>query len=187
MKREGWYRVGFWRPFGAELWVHWTLVVLVVVSLGAAARDPLFLMWVIASYYLALVVHEAGHAWMARRLGCGITSLEFSPFHGRCCYWGRDTSAHEHFLIAAAGPLAQGALCALVFGLGAIPEVREFKPFGPVYVFAGWFNVFWTLMNLLPVRGLDGEVIWARIGEAWRERRAARKRRRDRPALRRVK
>ena len=183
--REGWVRVRYWRPFGAELWLHWSLLLVVGCALFGVARDPAFMGLVLAAYMLAIVVHEAGHAWTARYFGHDVDALEFSPLHGRCCYRGIDLTAREHFWITAAGPLAQLGLAMVVLALGLVPAIREWDPFGPVYVFAGYFNIVWALMNLLPARGLDGEVLWQHARAAWRER--ANRKRRGPPHLRRVK
>lgn len=157
---HGWIRVRFWMPFGAEVWLHWTLVVIVSCALLLAARQPAAMGLVLAAYFLALVVHESGHAWMARRLGYRVARLEFSPFHGRCHVEACELPVADHARIARAGPMAQLGLAGVVLGLGQIPAIRAFDPFGPVYVFAGLFNVWWAVLNLLPFRGLDGEHAW---------------------------
>ena len=179
---DGWVRIRGWRPFGAELRLHSTLLLLVCGALLVVARDPAFMALVLAAYFLALVVHEGGHALGARRLGYLVTRLEFSPFHGRCCFFG-EPSPRNHFLIALAGPAAQLCLAAVVFALGAVPTIREWDPFGPVYVFGGYFNVVWASINLIPVRGFDGDVIWRELLRRLRQRRSAR----SKPPLRRVK
>lgn len=184
---QGWIRVRGWRPFGAGLWLHWSLVVAVVCALALVARDPAFMGLVLAAYFMSLVVHESGHALMVRRRGHRVESLEFSLFHGCCRYVSYDASERDHFLIAAAGPLAQLALAALVFALGAIPAIREWDPFGPFYVFCGYFNTLWALMNLLPVRGFDGEQVWKRWRIYWQRPRPPERPRTSRPPLRRVK
>jgi len=125
---------------------------------------------VLASYFVNLIVHEYGHAWMARKLGMRVGALEFSAFHGRCSYSGRDIPQVDHVRIALAGPLAQLALAAVVILLSLVPAIRELDAFGPVLVFAGYFNVFWAGMNLLPVRGLDGEIAWRALPLLWRRR-----------------
>lgn len=180
---QGWILVRGWRPLGAELRLHWSLVVAVACALVLVARDPVFMGLVLACYFMVLVVHEVGHALMVRRRGHRMESLEFSLLHGCCRYVSRDASDRDHFLIAVAGPLAQLALAALVFGLGAIPAIREWDPFGPVYVFCGHLNTLWALMNLLPVRGFDGEQVWKR----WRRPSPPKRPRSSRPPLRRVK
>lgn len=172
MIRSGWIRIRGWQPFGADVFIHWSLVVVTVLALGLVARDPEFMALVLASYFVSLAVHEGGHAWMARRLGMRVGALEFSAVHGRCSYSGSDIPRREHVLVAVAGPLAQLALAFLVIALSLVPAVRDFDAFGPVLVFTGYFNVVWAGMNLLPGRGLDGDVMWQAAASAWRARRA---------------
>jgi Zn-dependent protease len=158
--KSGWISVRGWRPFGAEILIHWPLVVAFVAGIVLVARDPAFLALVFASYFVVLVVHEAGHTWMARRLGMRVQGLEFSLVHGRCTYISRDATPFDHARIAMAGPLAQLALAATVILAAQVPAIRDLDPFGPVLVFAGYFNVVWAAVNLLPGRGLDGEHAW---------------------------
>jgi Zn-dependent protease len=184
--QQGWIRIDRWRPFGAEVSVHWTVVAIAVAALVLVARDPAFMAWVLASYFVILVVHEFGHAAMARGLGMKPLLVEFAPFHGRCTYAGRDSRVLDHVLVAWAGPLAQLAVAAVVLALSRDPTIRSLDAFGPVLVFTGYFNVAWALMNLLPVRGFDGEQAW-RIAPILRERLRAKSRGKDRPQLRRIK
>jgi Zn-dependent protease len=169
--KSGWMHVHGWRPFGADLFIHWSVAVALVMGLGLVARDPAFMALVLVSYFVNLIVHESGHAWMARKLGMRVGALEFSAFHGRCSYSGRDIPQLDHVRIALAGPLAQLALAATVIALSLVPAIRDLDAFGPVLVFAGYFNVVWAGMNLLPGRGLDGEVAWRAIPLLWKRRR----------------
>jgi Zn-dependent protease len=183
--KSGWIRVRGWRPFGAEVWIHWGVVAVAVAALGLVARDPAFMALVLASYFLILVVHESGHAWMARKCGMRVLALEFSVFHGRCSYMGRDATPLDHARVAWAGPLAQLGLAVSVFALAMIPTIRELDAFGPLLVFTGYFNAFWAMFNLVPARGFDGELAWRGVIDGFKSRRQAP--RKPRPPLRRVK
>jgi Zn-dependent protease len=184
--QQGWIRIDRWRPFGAEVSIHWSVVAIAVAAVVLVARDPAFMAWVLASYFVVLVVHEFAHAAMARARGMRPTLIEFAPFHGRCTYAGRDSQVLDHVLVAWAGPVAQLAVATVVLMLSRDPTVRGLDAFGPVLVFTGYFNVAWAVMNLLPVRGADGEQAW-RIVPILRERLRAKHRRKDRPPLRRIK
>src|ERR1700733_6297465 len=64
-------------------------------------------------YFASLVLHELGHALMARRLGIGIVGINLWFFGGLSQMRREPETAGEEFKIAAAGP----AVTLLLFGV----------------------------------------------------------------------
>ncbi|MCB9735928.1 MAG: hypothetical protein H6745_25350 [Deltaproteobacteria bacterium] len=116
---------------------------------------------------LSLLVHEFGHALVARRLKLGPKVVLHGwgglTFHGRA-----ETNKHDAFIIAA-GPFAGLLLSAAAFaGYSALPHMVP----GVLLVRDGQYpslgyalfalellyeiNLFWSLLNLVPVWPLDG-------------------------------
>ncbi len=128
---------------------------------------------------VSILVHELGHALAYRCFGQG-AHIVIYHFGGLAIpeVWGRRVSLRplQRMLVSAAGPLAQLALAAtIVIGLRAAGYSVPFpieaigEPLGlyegerivPRSLFAFvlfmlWVNVFWPILNLLPVPPLDG-------------------------------
>ncbi len=120
--------------------------------------DYVFL-WVMC-LFVSIVVHELGHALVAEALGWPAEivlyfggGLTFSQRHSRRTPW-------REMAVALAGPFAG-------FGLFALVVVVEYFLLPPRMLAAYpylrfalaqlvWINLYWGLVNLLPVLPLDG-------------------------------
>ncbi|MDJ0756474.1 MAG: hypothetical protein QNJ45_23275 [Ardenticatenaceae bacterium] len=164
--------------FGFSIRVHplfWIIAILFGTSTGTI---PLLLIWVIA-VFVSILIHELGHSLAMRLYGVdsyivlhGFGGLAIPTFSRR----GRgDLSPAQQVFISFAGPLAGFLLAGLilavvaVFGglistgwlLGFIPVPNAFLPGGGSLINGAirlflWVNVFWGLINLVPVFPLDG-------------------------------
>ncbi|MCA9123067.1 MAG: hypothetical protein H6822_01595 [Planctomycetaceae bacterium] len=145
-------------------------------------QGPLLLIW-IAVMFFSILLHELGHAFVIRHYGrdARIVLYHFgglaiedsaSSFSGL----GRHRTPQEQIAISAAGPgielvlaafiilLAKGQGYAVWTGIELIDEplgLREGRFIGSAPLLAAvdallFVNVFWALMNLLPVYPLDG-------------------------------
>lgn len=115
-------------------------------------------LWVLC-LTLSLVVHELGHALVARRLRLEPRIL-LHGFGGLCAHDRAESDAHDVAIIAA-GPGAGLLLGALAFGVSeALPHVAPGALSNPLLVtglaWMVWLNVFWSLVNLVPIWPLDG-------------------------------
>ena len=71
-------------------------------------------------FFVSLILHELGHALVARRLGIGISGIDLW-FFGGVAKMSRDTdSPGTEFKIAAAGPAVTLVIIGICFGLGAL-------------------------------------------------------------------
>jgi Zn-dependent protease/CBS domain-containing protein len=134
-------------------------------------------------FYGSLIVHELGHALVARREGIDVRRIDLFLFGG-LTQMSRDTnSPGEEFRIAAAGPLATfgfGLLC-LVIDLAIVGPhrlldavlLRNTVRVTPVLLSLSWLlsiNVLILLFNLVPAFPLDGgriarAIVWRRRGD----------------------
>jgi Zn-dependent protease len=167
---------------GIPIRVH-PLFWLMTALLGASSGSLIGLLIWIPAVFVSILVHELGHALTMRRfgqvpqialhIGGGLTSAE--PF-----WWGNrpvvvPLTPGQEVLISLAGPGAGFLLAALVMGivaaasgsvgvtllLGILPlPVAGFSAsLGSAALIANtflWVNVFWGLINLIPVFPLDG-------------------------------
>ncbi len=105
-------------------------------------------------FFLSILLHEFGHALVARREGMEIDGITLWLFGGVARFKGMFPSAGAEFRIAVAGPLVSlvlGGLFVLVaFGLRG-PEQAD-----GVAAWLGYINFALLVFNLLPALPLDG-------------------------------
>jgi Zn-dependent protease/CBS domain-containing protein len=141
-------------------------------------------------FFVSLVLHELGHALVARRLGIGISGIDLWFFGGVAKMTRDSDSPGTEFKVAAAGPavtLVFVALCVALSALisqGAALDVMrlssdsEVSPTLALLGFLGSINVFLFLFNLVPAFPLDGgrlarALIWKITGDRNRATRIA--------------
>ena len=127
-------------------------------------RVDLILAWV-GVIFVSILVHELGHALTARHYGSEVT-IELNGIGGLTSWTVPDegVTPGRRALIAAAG-----SATGLLFG-GLVWVVAA--PFGPYTGIAGFalsnlvrVNVFWGLLNWLPIRPLDGGHLFSSLLE----------------------
>ena len=96
-----------------------------------------------------MLLHELGHAVVARRLGVHVESIELSFLGGAAKMTSLPRTAVHELAIAAAGPAVSIALAALGLGLGAVTGLE-------VVALIGWVNVVIAVFNLVPALPMDG-------------------------------
>ncbi len=121
-------------------------------------------------YALAIVVHEFGHFFVAKKLGYGLSKFSFSPYGVSLSYYGQNLDARDEIWIALAGP-AFNLICALlVTGLWWLWPLT--------YAFSQGFvvaSVCLALLNLLPAYPLDGGRVFVCLSSRFFSEKAARK------------
>lgn len=149
---------------------------LIATLLGADLEEPLLvLMWVVVAF-VSIVIHELGHAFAARSYGWE-PSITLHGFGGLASYRPTRNDPMAQIAITAAGPMAgfavAGGAIALVmlsgnsvqfFGLsfGEGPSIANDNLRALVYLLL-FINVFWGLLNCLPILPLDGGRIAAEV------------------------
>lgn len=142
-------------------------------------------------FFVSLVLHELGHALVARRLGIQILGIDLF-FFGGIAKLARDTdSPGAEFKVAVAGPLVTlaivGVCVAIGAGIGGTDEFRDAvaldasADLSPWIVLVGWLAVINALLfifNIVPAFPLDGgrimrSIVWKITGDRNRATRAA--------------
>jgi len=147
---------------------------------GSASTDFAVAVAGAFGYFGSLVLHELGHALVARRLGIPIAGIDLWFFGGLSQMRREPQTAGEEFKIAAAGPavtLTLFALCLLAWaalaGGGSFTDValpREGFTTTPLLALIGWLgfiNALLFVFNIIPAFPLDGGRI-ARAAIWWR-------------------
>ena len=146
--------------------------------MGWAARDPgATAVWV-ACVFVSILVHEFGHALVLQAQGMS-PEVVLHAFGGYASpQYQRRTSTWQRVGMLFAGPAAGFLLYALVRLLLSLPAFREW--ISPIeFDTQGKFrlrqamsqllfiNLWWGLMNLLPVYPLDGGQITRELLQTW--------------------
>jgi len=148
-----------WR--GVPIRAHWTLPLGALFFAGLAP-----VAWF--AFFALILIHELGHAVLARRYGHRVVAIDITGFGG-LCRWSGYATDYERAVIAWGGVVAQAALLVIT----ALVVVPFGFPRGPLGEIAGVFlrtNAWLIALNLLPFPPLDG-------AEAWRILRFLRNRR----------
>ena len=156
---RGYFLLGRVTMLGARLHIHWSAVALAGVMLGIWHRQPAYAIEAIACYFGLILLHEAGHAAMALRLGYRAPDIYLSMIHGLCSYDSPETF-REEALIAWGGVLAQLTVALPLLALDQVPTIASLSFAGILIAAFGYFSLAMVAMNLLPVRGLDGAKAW---------------------------
>jgi stage IV sporulation protein FB len=149
------------RLFGVPFEVgpyFWILSACLGSSVAHGERGLTLLAVWVACVFVSIVIHELGHALMARRFG--VTPHVVLHMLGGTTYMpGSGLTRPQGMLVTLAGPAAGLALWLLVGYLA--PGVFG-RAMGESYVvsdavtFLLFINLYWTLFNLLPILPLDG-------------------------------
>lgn len=141
--------------FGFPVRVHWTFFVLAAFLGMRQQHTALVLIW-IAIVFVGVLIHELGHATVARLHGLA-PSIELYSMGGLTSWQTyRSLTNLQSMAISFAGPLA-----GFLAGGIALWGLRYLPPDPPVYLRYAladwlWVNFGWGLINLLPILPLDG-------------------------------
>jgi Zn-dependent protease/CBS domain-containing protein len=161
------------RYLGIEVKVHWSFLLLLVFFgvLGFARTGSLLGAILIASLIVLLfvfvVLHEYGHALVARALGYEVEDIVLLPMGGMARLKTFPEKAVDELKIALAGPPVNVVLAALFYGAAYLGyDVSPFAVPAPAALgeeaggyflsYLGLVNVILAAFNLLPAFPMDG-------------------------------
>jgi Zn-dependent protease len=105
-------------------------------------------------FFTSLVLHELGHAIVAKREGMEIAGITLWVFGGVAQFRGMFPSAAAEFRIAVAGPLVSaliGGFCLALAEFAGLPTTAD-----AVVEWLGMINLVLVAFNMLPALPLDG-------------------------------
>ncbi len=139
------WRLGSVLGFPIEINLSFVLLLgLVFVGFGGLIGVALVL-----CVFASVVLHELGHALVARYLGVRVSGIELSFFGGAAKMVQLPRTANHEVAIAAAGPAVSMVLGGLGLGLGALTQVS-------LFAWLGWTNFILAGFNLIPALPMDG-------------------------------
>jgi len=159
------YKLG--RFAGIDVFVHMTFFMLVGWvalmhwqqgrSVSAALGGVVF----IAAIFACVVLHEYGHALMARRYGIPTRDIILLPIGGVARLERMPSKPTQELTVALAGPAVNAAIAAALYGW--LTATASWQPIQSLTVSTGPFlerlvavNLFMIVFNLIPAFPMDG-------------------------------
>jgi Zn-dependent protease len=145
-----------WSWFVILALLVWSLSEGVFPSQNPGLSHGTYLAMGVAAAFLFLVsvlLHELGHAWVARREGVEIDGITLWLFGGVTQFKSRFVSAGSEFRIAIVGPLVSIALgiVSVLIAQADLPSAVN-----GVAAWLGYINISLGVFNLIPALPLDG-------------------------------
>ena len=188
------------RVFGIRIGVDWSwfiVLFLIIWNLSGyyddvAPGSNAFVLAVISAllFFLSILLHELGHAWVAIRNGISIEGIDLWMFGGVAKLSRDSDSPGVEFRIAAAGPLVTAVIAVLCLGAGAAvssgSDALQSAQFDrnvtgattSVFGYLASINILLLVFNLIPAFPLDGgriarSISWKLTGDRNRATRFA--------------
>jgi Zn-dependent protease len=140
----------------------------------------------VLSFFFSVILHELGHAIVARRSGLQVAGIELWALGGITRTSGTTRSPGTQFRIAAAGPLVTLAIGGLACIAGAlvashqqffdleVARATHTTPLGVWLKVVAFTNLFVLVLNLIPAFPLDGgQIVQALVWQATGDRNKA--------------
>ena len=136
-------------------------VVIAHVARGEGALATLSDVMLVGAVFAIIVLHELGHALVARRFGIRTFDITLLPIGGVARLERFPEDPVKELLIAIAGPLVNfalaGALYSVLAATGATPSLHELTTAGgSVLAKLMWINLMIGVFNLTPAFPMDG-------------------------------
>jgi Zn-dependent protease len=154
--------------FGIGIYIHWTFLLLVGYVLLSnwgqrGAHAAVFAVGLLLGVFGCVVLHELGHALMARRFGIPTRDITLYPIGGVARLARMSERPWEEFWIAVAGPAVNVAIAALLFVFlaflgGPLASGPEFAAYlqGNYWFTLAAANIGLVVFNLVPAFPMDG-------------------------------
>jgi Zn-dependent protease len=121
--------------------------------------------------FVSVLLHELGHALVARRFGIGMRGITLFIFGGVAEMADEPPHPRAEFWVAVAGPAVSLLLGILGFGAGfGMARLGWPRPVGGVIGYLGLINLSLVAFNLIPAFPLDGGRILRSILWGWKGR-----------------
>jgi len=120
------------------------LLMFVFVAFGGLAG-----VMVVGLSFASVLLHELGHAVVARRFGVRVSGIELGFFGGAAKMADMPRDPSRELQIAAAGPAVSLMLGGAGLGLAALTHL-------PLLGLIGWINLVIAGFNLIPALPMDG-------------------------------
>jgi Zn-dependent protease/CBS domain-containing protein len=171
---RGSWKIG--RIAGIDLFVHWTFLILIGwiltahVIQGDRLRETIEGVVFVLAIFGCVVLHELGHALMARRFGIRTQDITLLPIGGVARLERMPEDPVQELWVALAGPAVNVVIAGILFAVlaisgGSLSAAADFASSeeatrtvvaAPLLVQLMVVNVWLVLFNLLPAFPMDG-------------------------------
>ncbi len=152
---------------GIGVYVHWSFLILPILIGGSALSSGSGIAVAIESVLFVLAIfgcvllHELGHALMARQYGIGTHSITLLPIGGVASLDRMPRRPLHELAVALAGPAVNVAIAGLLFfvllAFGMVGSVLDTQAFNSSFLIKLLYaNVGLVLFNMLPAFPMDG-------------------------------
>lgn len=165
--------VSLGKVFQIDIKIHWTFllifvwVVFVELNKGGTLSSILFNAAFILVLFLCVVLHELGHALMARRFGVTTKKITLLPIGGVASLEKIPEEPYQEFLVAIAGPMVNVVIVILLFFAIPVQSVLELPlvemleelnqlNMGNFLFYLFLANAGLVVFNLIPAFPMDG-------------------------------
>ncbi|GAB4112620.1 MAG: site-2 protease family protein [Roseiflexaceae bacterium] len=179
------------RVFGIDIKVHVTFFLILILGavqwgMPYGASGAAFGVLLMILLFVCVTLHELGHSVAAQRFGIPVREIVLLPLGGVALLSRNPTRPWHELIIAAAGPLVNVVIAALLFlatGAAAVlgsldgRALQENAPpsFSTMLLWLLQANVFLVLFNMIPAFPLDGgRILRALLAMAMPAQRATR-------------
>jgi Zn-dependent protease len=171
--RSSW-RVGRWR--GVPISLHWT-VLIGIPWFYYETRSLVSTAIAFVAFSFLMLVHELGHAAVARWRGVEVDGIRLFLIHGTCSLSEEPYYELDDVLIAWGGVAAQFVVLVVAFGAELLLPTLSLSPLAhalvkPLLLILIEINFFIMVVNLIPVAPFDGFKAWRVLSilrEWWHE------------------
>lgn len=168
-------RLEIFRVAGIPVKVDITFALVPLFLFGTLEQSPLVFSVLVAGVFLSVLLHEFGHATLARLFTVPVGEILVGGFYGYARMLKPPPSKLANIIILFAGPLTNGLIFLLCWNALGQPEIGSTGRFGPIDP-APWLadspwklqaaltlasiNLAMLIFNLLPAFPLDGGRIY---------------------------
>lgn len=168
-------RLELFRLGGIPIKIDITFVLVPLFLFNVFQTSPSTFAILVLGVFLSVLLHELGHATLARLFGVPVGEILVGGFYGYARMLQAAPSTFANILILVAGPLTNGLLFLLCWHVLGQPEVGLTGQFGPIDpapwladsawgIYAAFMlarvNLAMFVFNLLPAFPLDGGRIY---------------------------
>ena len=152
---------------GIGIFTHWTFLVMLAglfafyIYQGLSVVAALTGVALITTVFGCVVLHELGHAFMARHYGIPTLDITMYPIGGVARLTRMPSKPKEEFMIAIAGPAVNVAIAVVLFVVNEIigTNVSLFEAMNTQANVLGllmWINLGLVVFNMMPAFPMDG-------------------------------